>query len=98
MGLRRVQPTSTPKRETDTPLVLAFSSSEPPFLEKFTLARLHCSLSQFTVLNLAKLLPPVRCWAIPSDDMEQKRSKGKTSFPAHKAKIRLLFLFFDLNY
>lgn len=91
-------PPPPPKRKTDTALALAFSSSEPPFLEKFILARLHCSLSRFTVLNLAKLLPPVRCWAIPSDDMEQKRRKGKTSFPAHKAKIGLLFLFFDLNY
>ena len=31
------------------------------FPERFRLARLHCSLSQFTVLNLAKLLPPVCC-------------------------------------
>lgn len=30
--------------------------------------------------------------------MWEKTSEGETSLPSHKAKISLLFLFFDLNY
>lgn len=58
------------------------------FPEIVVLACLHCSLSQFTLLNLAELLPLVCCEAIPSGNVESKKSKEKTSFLSHETKFQ----------